>query len=144
MVTDLWFAIAMIEFVILLDVFRQKVVASMKKNREQTKKGTGRQIGKIEEPFVCSRGIAGCGGTVTLFKIQKEGGVFLAGVIGHEEDILEGCTIEFWPSKETVAFENVPRNRDNADGTRSAWIERVAYYGLEKYRIIPDEEILAD
>lgn|GEM_PF-6234109 len=137
--------IAIVEFVILLIVLVPRVVSSKTKDNaddqmtnNKRKKDEGR-TGTIKNLDFALKGIMGCGGPVTTFQIhESDGRVFYGGVDGHDYDLSKGSLIEFWPSSESIANENIRKSQDNEDGTKSTWQENVRYYRLKKYRLLPD------
>ncbi|MFA7209183.1 MAG: hypothetical protein WC120_02760 [Parcubacteria group bacterium] len=140
---DPWFAIALAEFFILLLVFIPKVVASIPKTTsENKKKKDGGRMGVISKTDFVIRGLMGSGGAATIFEIHEpDDKTSYAGVFEHDYSIREGETIEFWPSSEIIARKNIPRNEVGEDGARSSWTEKLEYYKLKKYRIIPPKEM---
>ena len=137
-----WFIVAVIEMAILFLIFLFKVISMILKRSkysEKIEKGRG-QVGKVTNITRTTRGIRGIGGEVTVFEIEKEdGNIFLAGLYGHDNALYVGCSLEFWPSREIIALGRVTRGKENEDGTESNWQEKRIYYGLERFRILPEK-----
>lgn len=138
-----WFVVAVIEFIILLFVLGPKALALIPKRskdeQEKTKKRDDGQVGTVKNLERTLKGIMGCGGEVTIFEVHKEDGkVLFAGLDGNEDTIYEGCSIELWPSSESIANEDVTKSKDNGDGTKSTWKEDIKWYRPKKYRVLPE------
>jgi hypothetical protein len=132
----IWFVIAVTEFIVLLFVFGPKVATWVAKITKQTNKKEKKDaglIGVVRNLRHEVRGIMGIGGDITVFEIfLQDGDVFRAAIDGHDHDVYDGCTIEFWPSCESIG------NIINDDDTKSTWKEKIDWYALKKYRIDPD------
>jgi hypothetical protein len=126
---DPWFAVAVIEFVLLAMILIPKIRLPKK-----IKAGRTGVVNKIN--FV-TKGIAH--NPVTTLEIQEPNGIFFAAIDGHDINFSNGDKIEFWPSLQNVANQDVPRVRNNEDGTTEHWQEKIRYWGLKKYRIVPEE-----
>lgn len=140
---NFWFAIAMVEFVILLFVFVPKFFSNMpKKLPDEIKEDGSGRMGIIKK--LCYSNKVMTKYPITIFEIhEKDGTIFLAGVDGENFELFNESTIEFWPSSEIAATLDIPTTIRNTDRTKSARLKELKFYSLEKYRIIFPEETIA-
>lgn len=132
-----WLYVAVVEFIMLVIIVLKKnkgeVVKPELKEEDEGHKGI------IRELEFGIRGLMGCGGGASIFEIHEEGGkIFYAGVFGHDHNLLNEATIEFWPTSEIILRKDMLKNEQDEEGFSYNTMEKIKYYQLKKYRIVSE------
>ncbi|HLD51449.1 hypothetical protein A3K34_04790 [candidate division WWE3 bacterium RIFOXYC1_FULL_40_10] len=146
MFSNIWFWIAVVELAIvlilvLLSRTHHKVQPTNQMARgkpRRDKNSVSKQTGTITNIY---HGFMYFGTKpVTCIEVTLSGGdLFHLGIPGHDYSFREGATLEFWPTQETVTNTRVQRSQLEKDGTTSRWEEKIDYYAITRYRIVPSE-----
>ncbi|OGC70439.1 hypothetical protein A2415_02530 [candidate division WWE3 bacterium RIFOXYC1_FULL_39_7] len=141
-ITDGWFIVALLEFLALILMTLAAVLATRRKINAAERSIEGTAQAPKEGVIKNVRRMLKVLGEhpVTVFEIHMDDGeIFYAGVDGDSSDLfLTDLRIEFWPASESVGLEDHVQHVRNADGTQTISSVERRYFGLEKFRIIPD------